>query len=76
MKRSVCTNSSIRLMAAASEELSFFEGDSVVGVNGGGRRCEMVMAFAVDLSGGVERADAPLLDDAFSKCDAGLEDIV
>jgi hypothetical protein len=63
-------------MAAASEELSFFEGDLVVGVNGGGRRCEMVMAFAVDLSGGVERADAPLLNDAFSKCDAGLEDIV
>ena len=36
----------------------------------------MVVGFAVTLSDGVDRADAPLLDDAFAECDTDLEDIV
>ena len=35
-----------------------------------------VEGIAVNLSGGVDCADARLLDDAFAECDTDLEDIV
>ena len=63
-------------MAATIEELLLLGCGPVVGVSGGLEFVAAVEGFAVNLSGGVDRADAPLLDDAFAECDTDLEDIV
>ena len=63
-------------MAETIEEILLLGCGPVVGVSGGLEFVAAVEGFAVNLSGGVDRADAPLLDDAFTKCDMDLEDIV
>jgi hypothetical protein len=63
-------------MTATSEELLLLGCGSVVGVSGGLEFVAVVEGFAVNLSGGVDCPDVPLLDDAFSECDTDLEDMV
>jgi hypothetical protein len=63
-------------MAATIDELLLLGCCPVVGVSGGLELVAAMEGFAVNLSGGVDRADSPLLDDAFAECNTDLEDIV
>ena len=74
-KRSVCTNTSILLIAALSDELSVFAG-ALASDTDGGLSVEGLTTDVVVLIVGVGRATAPLANVAFVECDANPEDIV